>query len=92
MMSYKLLISSYIVNEYGRLETDIKEAEYAIRWGNYCSHDVAHLQLLKCKFETFKDIASNIMILCKVSESDLVDYVAEIRKKEMLKKIDKERK
>lgn len=73
--SFKLLLSEYIVNEYGRMERDVKDAEKEIRWGNYCSHDVAHLQLLRCRFETFKEIANNIMILCKISEDDVADYV-----------------
>lgn len=73
--SLKLILSEYIVNEYGRMESDVMEAEKNIRWGKYCSHDLAHLQLLLCRFETFKDIANNIMIYCKISEDDIVDYV-----------------
>lgn len=85
MVSYKTLISGYIFNEYARIEKDISEAESHIRWGDYCAHDVAHLQLLRCRFDCFKEFANNIMILCHVSDSDVVDYVSTLRK-EIFKK------
>lgn len=75
--SIKLLLSEYIVNEYSRLESDVKEAEKEIRWGSYSSWDVAQLQLLRCRFDCFKDFANNVMILCKISEDDIVEFVNE---------------
>lgn len=73
--SFKLLLSEYIVNEYARQESAVLEAEQPIRWGKYCSHDVAHLQLLRCRFECFKEFANNVMIYCKITDDDIVDYV-----------------
>lgn len=73
--SFKLLLSEYIVNEYARQESDVLQAEQPIRWGKYCTYDVAHLQLLRCRFECFKEFANNLMIYCKITDDDIVDYV-----------------
>lgn len=80
-VSFKTLLSEYIVSEYARLETAVYEAEKNIRWGDYvhrsyCSHDVAHLQLLICRFETFKDFANNVMHICKITEDDIYNYAS----------------
>ena len=75
--SIKFLLSEYIVNEYSRMEVAVKDAEKNIRWGQYDSHDVAQLQLLRCRFDTFREIANNMMALCKISEDDVIDYVNE---------------
>ena len=80
-LSFKTLLSEYIVSEYARLEAAVLYAEKNIRWGDYvhrgyCSHDVAHLQLLICRFETFKDFSNNVMQLCRISEDDIVKYAS----------------
>lgn len=80
-VSFKTLLSEYIVSEYARLEAAVYDAEKNIRWGDYvhrsyCSHDVAHLQLLICRFESFKEFANHVMQLCKISEDDIVNYAA----------------
>lgn len=77
--SMKFLLSEYIVSEYARLECDVKDAEKEIRWGHYCAHDVAHLQLVRNRFECFKDFANNVMILCKISDDDISDYVNNVK-------------
>lgn len=75
--SIKLLLSEYIINEYTRQELAVMDAEKYIRFGKYDSYDVANLQLLRCRFEAFKEYSNNIMALCKISEDDIVDYVNE---------------
>lgn len=80
--SLKFLLSEYIVNEYTRLEQQVKSAESEIRWGNYSAFDVSYLQLVRCKFDCFKEFANNVMVYCKISEDDIVDYAAsELEKK-----------
>lgn len=81
--SFKFLLSEYIVNEYARLENDVRDAERPLRWGTYCSHDVAHLQLLRCRFECFKEFANNVMILCKITDDDITDYASSELDKKM---------
>lgn len=75
--SIKLILSEYIVNEYARQELSVMDAEKYIRWGRYDSHDVAQLQLLRCRFDAFREFANAVMGLCKISEDDVIDYCNE---------------
>lgn len=73
--TFKLLISEYIIEKYGKFESYLHDAELELKFNkNYTSFDVTNLQLVKCQFETFKEIASDIMIITHVSDDDIVEF------------------
>lgn len=80
-VSSKYLIQEYILHEYARLEQDIQDIEKSIRWGSYTAHDVAHLQLLKTRFEAFKDFSNHIMILLSITDVEMKKAYEIYRKK-----------
>lgn len=92
-MSERDLICSYIINEYGRLENDVQYDLQKIRFGSFGDHDVAHLQIMRCRFDAFRDFANNILLLLSISDKDIVDfygeYMARIRREEGQKPLPK---
>lgn len=84
--THKELLSEYFLNEYYRITQDIKAVERDICMNRYTDLDVARLQLLRTRYETFTEIVDNVMILLRISEKNIVDYASEyadkIRRKE----------
>lgn len=75
--SEKDLISSYIYNNYVRLESNIIQLQNNIRFRRV---DVADCMEYICalqEFETFKEVTKHIRILLKLDESGCFDVSSE---------------